>query len=153
MAETLPHVQAVVRTRVRYSETDRFAIAHHSAYVPWFECGRVELLAQLGHPYHEFEARGLGFPLVELHFRYDAPLRLDDVFEIQAFMVAGDAFRLTFGCRMRTDDGKVRARAYSVHAMVDREMRVMEIPGDLQELVRANLAPPEALGKRFGPGR
>ena len=48
--------------RVRYAETDQAGMVHHSAFLPWFEVGRVELLRNLGKPYQEFEAEGLSFP-------------------------------------------------------------------------------------------
>ena len=56
--------------RVRYAETDQAGMAHHSAFLPWFEVGRVELLRALGKPYQEFEAEGLHFPVREAFCRY-----------------------------------------------------------------------------------
>ena len=41
-----------------YYETDRMDIIHHSNYVRWLEEARVDLMEQLGCPFHEIEARG-----------------------------------------------------------------------------------------------
>src|SRR5215204_2772996 len=64
--------------RVRYAETDQAGMAHHSAFLPWFEVGRVELLRALGKPYPEFEAEGFHFPVREAFCRYWVPARFDD---------------------------------------------------------------------------
>ena len=42
-----------------YYETDRMDIIHHSNYVRWLEEARVDLMEQLGCPFHEIEARGI----------------------------------------------------------------------------------------------
>jgi len=59
MADSSCHIHTI---RVRYAETDQAGMAHHSAFLPWFEEGRVELLRSLGKPYQQFEAEGLPSP-------------------------------------------------------------------------------------------
>ncbi len=49
--------------RVRYVETDQMGIAHHSNYFAWFECGRAELMRDLGYTYAEMEKEGILMPL------------------------------------------------------------------------------------------
>lgn len=142
---------ARLRTRVRYAECDGAGIAHHSAYVPWFENGRIDLLRHLGYPYEEVEAQGLAFPLTECHVRYDRPLRAGDPLEVEACFLAVDTFRLTFGCKIFSSPDQRKARAWSVHALVDRTMKVRPIPDDLREMIAARLAPAGYLGRRFGP--
>lgn len=146
-------LRARVHTRVRYAETDRFGIAHHSSYVPWFEVGRVELLRLLGHDYDAFETAGWAFPLTEMHFRFDAPSRLDEPLVIETAILKVLRFRLTFAARILGEDETLRARAYSVHALVDRDMKVAEIPDELLELLEPRAAPADWLGRRFGPKR
>ena len=45
-----------------YYETDRMDIIHHSNYVRWLEEARVDLMEQLGCPFHEIEERGIVSP-------------------------------------------------------------------------------------------
>jgi len=143
--------RAVLELRVRYAETDKFGIVHHSCYVPWFESGRIELLRQLGADYKDVEAKGLAFPLTELVFRYHAPARLDETLRIETVFLGLDRFRVTFGCKIVGPGERLLSRAYSVHALVDTAMSVREIPPDLVAVVGPNLAPGDYLGKRFGP--
>ncbi len=54
-----------IEQAVRYGETDRMKVVHHSTYLSWFEVGRTSLLAAAGFPYHELEASGMLFPVIE----------------------------------------------------------------------------------------
>jgi acyl-CoA thioester hydrolase len=139
------------RARVRYAECDRFGIAHHSSYVPWFENGRVELLRQLGWDYDEVEAQGLAYPLSELGVRYDAPAACDELITVHCGLLAVDRLRLTFAARVHGEDGRRIARFFSIHALVNREMKVQQIPADFREFAEARLVGADYLGKRFGP--
>jgi acyl-CoA thioester hydrolase len=50
VSDAQPVAQRVSRTttRVRYPETDRMGVAHHSHYFVWFELGRTELMREAG---------------------------------------------------------------------------------------------------------
>ena len=65
--------------RVRYAETDAMGIVHHASYIIWLELGRSELLRTIGLPYTEIEASGYYVMLADLHIRYRAPARYDDL--------------------------------------------------------------------------
>ncbi|MCZ6765906.1 MAG: thioesterase family protein [bacterium] len=76
-----------IEEHVRYVETDRMRVVHHSTYLAWFEIGRTSLLAESGHPYHELEAEGLLFPVIEYQCRmtgradYGDTVRIDTTIE------------------------------------------------------------------------
>src|SRR5688572_5853666 len=72
---TLVHETAI---RVRYAETDAAGIAHHAAFVPWLEAGRVDWLRAAGGSYRQLETEGYSLPVVELRLRYVGPARFDD---------------------------------------------------------------------------
>ena len=55
---------------VRYAETDRMGIVHHSNYPVWFEAGRTEYIKQNGISYSEIEKEGILLPLLELKCRF-----------------------------------------------------------------------------------
>ena len=68
---------------VRYAETDRMGMAHHSSYLLWFELARTGLLREAGHTYREMAAEGRLLPVVEYGCRflegadYDDTVRID----------------------------------------------------------------------------
>lgn len=63
---------------VRYAETDRMGIAHHSNYPIWFEIGRTEFIKQMGISYSEMERKGLLLPLIELKCTYKGSVTYED---------------------------------------------------------------------------
>ena len=63
---------------VRYYETDQMGIVHHSNYVRYFECGRIDLFEHVGLPIHKIEESGVMLPVISVECRYKTPARLGD---------------------------------------------------------------------------
>lgn len=123
--------------RVRYAETDQAGMAHHSAFLPWFEVGRVELLRALGKPYQEFEAEGLHFPVREAFCRYWVPARFDDELLITTTIEEVGGASTRFGYRiMRRADAMLIAEGYTLHACVDNQGKVKRLPPEVRQVLR-----------------
>ena len=70
--------------RVRYAETDKMGIVHHSNYYVWFELGRSEYCRKLGFSYLEMEEKEGAFMVVaESQCRYKSPAFYEDVLIIR----------------------------------------------------------------------
>ena len=67
---------------VRYYETDQMGIVHHSNYIRYFECGRMDMLEKAGLPMHRIEETGVMLPVVSVECRYRFPARLGDRLKI-----------------------------------------------------------------------
>ncbi len=67
---------------VRYYETDLMGIVHHSNYIRYFECGRVQALTDVGLPMTEIEARGIMMPVVAVNLNYKTPARFGDMLRV-----------------------------------------------------------------------
>jgi acyl-CoA thioester hydrolase len=67
-----------IKTIVRYAETDRMGIAHHSNYPIWFEIGRTDFIRQAGISYSEMERKGLLLPLIELKCTFKDSVTYED---------------------------------------------------------------------------
>jgi acyl-CoA thioester hydrolase len=114
---------------VRYAETDQAGMAHHSAFLPWFEAGRVELLRNLGKPYQELEAEGLHFPVREAFCRYWVPARFDDTLLLATTITEVGGASVRFGYRItREPDGVLIAEGHTLHACVDNSGKVKRLP-------------------------
>jgi acyl-CoA thioester hydrolase len=99
MAEpTLPPTEVpnsgAFRVRVRYCECDPMGVAHHSAYMPWFEEARTELLRAAGVSYAQLEAEGVLLAVVKLETTYRRPARYDDVLEVRVRVVGGSRVKI-----------------------------------------------------------
>jgi acyl-CoA thioester hydrolase len=123
----------VHRIRPRFAETDAMGIIHHSAYLPYLEEARVELLRAAGHPYDELRRHGIDLAVLELYVRYRMPLRFDD--EVDIHLAVGKLTRTTFqiGYLLQVA-GEARSTAVTVHGAVDGGGRAARMPPWLAEL-------------------
>lgn len=71
-------MNTVTRLTVRYAETDKMGIVHHSNYPIWFEAGRTDFIKQAGISYSDLEARGVLLPLYEVTCRFKIPAKYED---------------------------------------------------------------------------
>ena len=123
--------------RVRYAETDQAGMAHHAAYLPWFEEGRVAFLRALGKPYRELEAEGIHFPVREVQCRYRAVALFDDVLSLTTTLEAVGGASIQFGYRViRPADAMLIAEGTTQHACVDDAGRVKRLPRELRAVLR-----------------
>lgn len=119
--------------RVRYSECDPMGVVHHSAYAPWFEMGRTELLRAGGGDYRMMEQQGLFMAVVRLEIRYKRPARYDDVLELRTTLRAAGHVKLEHDYELfRAADRALLATASTTLACLDRDGRPRELPAALQ---------------------
>lgn len=67
---------------VRYYETDLMGIVHHSNYIRYFECGRHQLLVDIGVPIHKVEQAGIMMPVTTVTCNYKIPAKMGDFLRI-----------------------------------------------------------------------
>jgi acyl-CoA thioester hydrolase len=133
------------RVRVRYSDTDGMAVAHHSRHVNWMEVGRVELMRSAGMSYAQLERDGVSLPLVALQLRYQAAARFDDLVEVETSLESFTRVRVAFAYTLqRVEDQVVLATGRTEHAAVDGSLRPVRLPAALREMFSADLAYPLA---------
>jgi acyl-CoA thioester hydrolase len=126
--------KSVTRLRVRYSETDQMGTFYNSRALEWFECGRTELLRQIGMPYTVLEARGVYLPLVEAHVQFLGRAQYDDLLELTTSTVFEGKARLRCDVRVvQAVGGQPVAQGYTVHAFTNREGKPMRPPAWLAE--------------------
>src|SRR5258706_1964556 len=104
MSDTAAAPSRVCRTttRVRYPETDRMGVAHHTHYFVWFELGRTELMRQADCAYGALENDdGVFFPVVEAGATYRAPARYDEIVDIETRLTGVDGVRVRFEYELR----------------------------------------------------
>ena len=56
--------------KVQYYETDQMKIVLHSNYIRWFEEARIDMLEQVGMPYHEMEEKQIISPVLSVSAEY-----------------------------------------------------------------------------------
>ncbi|MDX1389850.1 MAG: thioesterase family protein [Acidobacteriota bacterium] len=133
-AESATIAEGRATTRVRYPETDRMGVAHHSHYLAWFEIGRTELMREAGCPYGELEDDGIFFPVIRVEAVYRSPARYDEIVMVSTRLVAVGGATVRFEYTITRDtDGTVLATGASEHAAVDRRGRPRRLPAMVRQ--------------------
>jgi acyl-CoA thioester hydrolase len=126
-----------VPLRVRFSETDAMGVANNSAYLAWFEVGRIEYLRELGRSYADVHSGGMDMVVIEAHIAYRRALRFDDAFTVQCRCTEVRGATFTFAYELCTGED-VTTTGETRHACVDRAtMRPVRVPPWLAEAVAA----------------
>lgn len=124
--------------RVTYADTDKLGIIYYANYLKYFEQGRTELMRGLGVRYRDLEiARKLFLPAVEARVEYKAPSRYDDLLTVRTWIAEMGKASVSFECDVVDKDlgGKLCARGFSRHAVVNDLWRTTRIPEDLRALL------------------
>lgn len=124
-----------LEVRVRYVETDQMGVAHHASYFAWMEAARTELLRLKGLPYKELEARGYFLPVREAFCRYRRSLQYDNIAVVEVKLLELKGASLKLGYRIyEKNDRKIAAEGYTMHPFVDKNGKIVKIPGFFKKL-------------------
>lgn len=119
-----------VEQAVRYAETDRMRVVHHSTYLLWFETGRMGLLAAAGFPYAELEASGTLFPVVVFACRLNDSADFGDTVTIETRITNLRSRAVEFSYKIVNRE-KVIATGMTRHVAVDASLKAKRLPDDL----------------------
>ena len=105
---------------VKYYETDKMGIVHHSNYIRWFEEARVEFMRDADLSYRRMEEEGIMIPVVSVECKYKTPATFDDevVIYTKIRKYNGIVIELEYEVR-RTSDDAVIVTGSSSHCFVD----------------------------------
>ena len=124
-----------VEQTVRYVETDRMQVVHHSTYLVWFEIGRTSLLAAAGFPYRELERSGTLFPVVEYTCRMTGSLDYGDTVRIDTRVKSLRSRAVVFEYEVYRQDERVAVGTTS-HVGASRELRPKRIAAPLLDALK-----------------
>lgn len=121
--------------RVRYAETDKMGVVHHSRYLVWLEEGRSSYLRQIGTSYADFEAEtGFSLAVSEANARYILPARYDRLVTVRTSIGELHSRTMTFNYTvLDSETGRVLVEAFTRHVCIDRDGNVRRIPKAWQE--------------------
>ena len=123
--------------RVRYAETDKMGIVHHSNYLIWFEAGRSELCRARGFSYKRMEEQDNALMVVaESYVRYKSPAFYEDVLTVrtQVAEVRSRSIRFIYEI-VRESDETLLAEGETLHLVTDANKKVKLIPDSYRELL------------------
>ena len=79
---------------VRYAETDKMGVAHHSNYPIWYEVGRTDYIKLFNVSYSQMEDAGVMIPLRNLNCHFSLPAKYEDKLIIRTWCINATAARI-----------------------------------------------------------
>ncbi len=104
------------KRRVKYYETDRMGVVHHSNYLRLIEEARLQWCNENIMDYRELEKLGCIIPAASASENFLNYLRFDDPFSIEVRLVEYKGIKMTFAYRIFNEDtGIICYRGESSH--------------------------------------
>lgn len=128
-------IHTIYQTRVRYAETDRMDVVHHSNYPIWFEAARIQMLDEIGLPYKELEEQGYMIPVLGVEVTYKLPAFFDDRLDVHLFMREMGRARFTFEYEVYRDT-TLLATGKTKHGFMDPSGKGLRPPSPFIEKVK-----------------
>ncbi|MEG2380910.1 MAG: thioesterase family protein [Oscillospiraceae bacterium] len=122
---------------VRYSETDRMDVVHHSRYFPWFEVGRTEFFKDSGMSYAEVEKAGVLLPLVDCYCKFIIGAKYPDDIWIEVSLTKLGVAKCTFEYNViRCIDDVLLAKGYTTHGFTTTDFSPVNIKKNYPEIYK-----------------
>lgn len=127
--------------RVRYAETDKMGIVHHSNFLVWFEIGRSEFCRARGFSYLEMEEQEDALLVVaEVYCRYKSPAFYEDLLTVRTGVAEVRSRSMRFIYEVfRASDEKLLAEGETLHVVTDRNKKVRSMPESYREKLLAEI--------------
>ena len=123
------------RLTVRYAETDKMGIVHHSNYPIWFEAGRTDFIKQTGISYSEMEAQGVLLPLYEVTSRFKRPAKYEDEITVITGLKQLSRVRLILEYEVvNTQTRELLATGETLHAFTNSALKPLNVEKVIPEI-------------------
>ena len=125
---------------VRYAETDRMGIAHHSSYLLWFELARTGLLREAGHAYRDLERTGVRLPVLEYGCKFLKSADYDDSLRIETRVRELRSRTVTFDYTVHRGE-EILAEGFTCHVCIDDNRKPRRFPEPVMKALETFQAP------------
>lgn len=119
--------------KVKYYETDKMGITHHSNYIRFMEEARIEWMSHIGFSYKKCEDLGMISPVVSVNCRYKKNTTFDDVISIRVQLKKYNGLKLTVEYEMMKED-EVVAIGETEHCFLNQNGIPLRIKKEYPEL-------------------
>ena len=139
--------------RVRYAETDKMGIVHHSNYLVWFELARSEYCRARGFSYKEMEEKDNALMVVaEAYCRYKSPSYYEDVLTLRTKVAEIRSRSIRFIYEIyRPSDQTLLAEGETLHLVTDENKKVRSLPQIYKEKLLTEVTDPNAFPENEAP--
>lgn len=121
--------------KVKYYETDKMGITHHSNYIRWMEEARIDFLDQIGFGYAKLEQDGIASPVIGIECDYKTSTTFDDEVEIEVAVKEFKGVKLIIQYTMtNAKTGDIVLNGISKHCFVNKESKPIILKREFPEL-------------------
>ena len=114
--------------RVYAEDVDFMGIVYHANYLCFFERARTEMLRKKNLFLSDLMQQNILFAIHDIHIRYKAPARLDDLLTINTLVKRSGACTFIFNQLMQNQQEKVLCEAEIQVVSVDKNLRPRRFP-------------------------
>lgn len=122
----------IYKHKVKYYETDKMGVTHHSNYIRFMEEARVEWMENMGWSYKKCEDVGMVSPTLAVNCSYKKNTTFDDIISIKVRLKKYNGLRLTVEYEM-SKDGEIVALGETEHCFVNDKGLPLRIKKDYPE--------------------
>ena len=127
--------------RVKYYETDKMGITHHSNYIRIMEEARVEWMDYMGWSFKKCEDLNMTSPVLSVKCDYKHHTTFDDIIEVEVRIKTYNGIRMSFEYVMKKDD-EIVAIGETEHCFLNANglpIRIKKEYPEFDELLRNEL--------------
>lgn len=139
--------------RVRYAETDKMGIVHHSNYLIWFEFGRSDFCRARGFSYKDMEEVDNALLVVaEAYCRFKSPAFYEDELVIRTRLeeIRSRSIRFVYEI-VRPADSVLLAEGETLHLVTDLNKKIRTLPEQYKEKLLQTPADTNAFPEHEAP--
>lgn len=115
---------------IRYYETDKMGIVHHSNYPRFFELTRLHFLDSIGINFFEFEKIGLVSPVLTMNTEFIRPAIFGDVITVEAKISSFNGVRVFFEYVVTNQKGELLTKGLSSHTFTTADLKPVRLKRD-----------------------
>lgn len=124
--------------KVKYYETDKMGITHHSNYIRWMEEARVDFLDQIGFGYAKLEHDGIISPVIGVECEYKKSTTFDDEVCIRPEIESFNGIKLVILYTMTDPStGELILKGKSRHCFLNKEGKPLFLKKEFPEFYAA----------------
>ena len=124
--------------KVKYYETDKMGITHHSNYIRWMEEARVDFLDQIGYGYAKMESESIISPVIGIECEYKKTTTFDDEICIRPEIESFNGIKLVIRYTMtNVQTGDLVLKGKSKHCFLTREGKPLSLRKQFPEVDKA----------------
>ena len=112
--------------KVKYYETDKMGITHHSNYIRWMEEARIDFLEQIGFSYDKLEKEGVISPVVGVECDYKSSTTFADAVEVDVKVKQFSGVKLIIEYKMiNQKTGELVLIGATKHCFINKDGKVI----------------------------